>query len=294
MSVKEKKLIQVWQDTTRYFANKDFVAPILCDAQDYSKGSAKEHKEETDEVNVENPLDEPLDQPLEPCLNPSLDQLSLQNVEQVEEAQNVQKTEKLESKSENTQAEIEVLDIDCLELARKYVEDENLNVMVLNMASAIHPGGGVSRGRTAQEECIFRRSNAHLTHPKEWYPLKATQMIYSPQVRVTKDADHDRIKEFQVGMLAVAALRKPALTSQGEYKRAEDLELMRLKIDAIFQVPSNADTMLWSSEPRGVESLRIPFDKWRSSLNEAFVDTSPDLKRLDLPFWSFTIPIEKT
>ena len=74
---------------------------------------------------------------------------------------------------------VEVVNSDTLDLAQQYAE-EGHRVLVLNMASDYKPGGGVRSGKTAQEECLFRRSNAHMTHPEEWYPLGPTHIVYSP------------------------------------------------------------------------------------------------------------------
>lgn len=70
---------------------------------------------------------------------------------------------------------------------------------VLNFASATNPGGGVTRGSTAQEECLCRCSTlyANLTDPKVWksfYEAHRSQKnqlynddcLYTPEVVVFK------------------------------------------------------------------------------------------------------------
>lgn len=70
---------------------------------------------------------------------------------------------------------------------------------VLNFASATNPGGGVTRGSTAQEECLCRCSTlyANLTDQKVWKPFYAAHRqlhdplynddcIYTPNVVVFK------------------------------------------------------------------------------------------------------------
>ena len=83
-----------------------------------------------------------------------------------------------------------------LEAAKAYV---NKKVCVLNFASASNPGGGVTRGSTAQEEAICRCSTLYknLTEEKLWNmfyaphrrqgtPLHNDDCIYTPEVIVFK------------------------------------------------------------------------------------------------------------
>lgn len=49
---------------------------------------------------------------------------------------------------------VTVENIDSLDAATEFVR-KGLKTMVLNMASAMSPGGGVAAGKTAQEECLF-------------------------------------------------------------------------------------------------------------------------------------------
>jgi uncharacterized protein (TIGR02452 family) len=105
------------------------------------------------------------------------------------------------------------------------------------MASNIYPGGGVRSGKKAQEECIFRRTNAFATHPEDWYPLKPEQVIYSPSVHIIKDISHDllpKAKHCEIGLLTVPAIRKPRL-QDGCYN-TDDRLLMTAKIESIFNI----------------------------------------------------------
>lgn len=135
--------------------------------------------------------------------------------------------------------EYEIRDVDALVMAEQF-DDKGLNVSVLNMASEAKPGGGVAVGAGAQEESLFRRTNAFMTHPEDWYPLEEHEVIFSPEVYVVKDV-HNRLMKnsFAIGMLAVPAIRKPKLID-GEYKE-EDKELMEKKIDAIFEIALEND-----------------------------------------------------
>ncbi len=53
--------------------------------------------------------------------------------------------------------------IDSYALARKRVAEGIMKVLVLNLASPVHPGGGVRRGARAQEEDLCRKSSLLLS-----------------------------------------------------------------------------------------------------------------------------------
>lgn len=125
---------------------------------------------------------------------------------------------------------MEVKNIDCLTLAIEYGE----GVMVLNMASDKRPGGGVKRGARAQEEDIFRRTNAFLTHPIGWYPLRSNEVIFSPEVKIVKNSSYKFIDEHKISMLACAGIRNPSI-EHGKYSEAHRI-LMTQKIHSIFKV----------------------------------------------------------
>lgn len=133
----------------------------------------------------------------------------------------------------NSDPVVEFFNQDTLDVAQNLVK-QDYYPMILNMASKFKPGGGVRTGKTAQEEVIFRRSNAFMTHPMEWYPLKQFDIIYSPMVYVVKDSEYHRLKndEFVISMLAVPAVRNPKLV-MGKY-RADDAYIMKKKIESIF------------------------------------------------------------
>ena len=72
-------------------------------------------------------------------------------------------------------------------------------VAVLNFASATNPGGGVTRGASAQEECLCRCSGLYssLNVPETWdlfytphrkskNPIHNDDIIYTPSVTVFK------------------------------------------------------------------------------------------------------------
>lgn len=129
---------------------------------------------------------------------------------------------------------VKISNVDCLNMALQCV-NTGMNPMVLNMASDYTPGGGVSIGCPAQEEEIFRCSNAHMTHPIIFYPLANNEVIYSPQVTIVKNGranNYSRCVPFTVGMIACAAIRDPVLVD-GKYCE-NDYRVMYEKIKSLF------------------------------------------------------------
>lgn len=135
---------------------------------------------------------------------------------------------------------IEVSNSDTFDMAIRYL-DEGLKPVVLNMASDKSPGGGVKKGARAQEEDLFRRSNAYQTHRRSFYPLSPKELIYSPQVTIIKDSKYEIIPEKVVSMIACAAIRKPTLVNE-RYSQ-EDYQLMQYKVDSIFRA-----AILWGHD----------------------------------------------
>src|SRR5579885_3259113 len=87
---------------------------------------------------------------------------------------------------------IEVREQDTLAAAEDFLSESPL---VLNMASDYKPGGGVEKGSTAQEESLFRRTNYAYTLTRNFYPLKANEIVYSPDVTVFKDEKHNLLSK---------------------------------------------------------------------------------------------------
>lgn len=120
---------------------------------------------------------------------------------------------------------IKVTNRDTFTAAKEYANIiNNTNegfVGVLNFASSTNPGGGVTKGSTAQEECLCRCSNLYLTLYqekciREYYNINKKYMsnlgsdaiIYSRNVYVFKDKDYNMLPvedRFYVDVLTCAA-----------------------------------------------------------------------------------------
>lgn len=181
----------------------------------------------------------------------------------------------IKCKNNNTISDpiIEICNEDTLNMAIRYKEN-NLNPLVLNMASDICPGGGVRKGSMAQEECIFRRTNAFQTHYYEFYPLSSSQIIYSPSITIVKDSNYNLLKKYiNISMISVPAIRNPQLINK-KYKEF-DYILMFNKIESIFKVAiiNNHDSLVlgalgcgaFNNPPHEVARIfKILIDKYKS------------------------------
>ncbi len=145
----------------------------------------------------------------------------------------------------NEKAQVLVTKNRSFEAAAQYAEQ---HVCVLNFASATNPGGGVTHGSSAQEECLCRCSTLYnclntramwdgfyTLHRCSGNPLHNDDIIFTPDVQVLKDDDYRPLANpFAVDVITCAApnLREqpanPYNPSDGDAKRISKDELCRL------------------------------------------------------------------
>lgn len=133
--------------------------------------------------------------------------------------------------------------------------NEELNPLVLNLASNFKAGGGVRSGAGAQEEELFRRTNYDNCTNQSFYPLKnPDEFVVTENVYIVKDENSVVLdkKDWQCfTFLAMPAIKRPICepaydeddepinNANGKpvmtYRDKEDLETMREKIDLIFR-----------------------------------------------------------
>jgi uncharacterized protein (TIGR02452 family) len=132
---------------------------------------------------------------------------------------------------------IEVIARDYISLAYEAAEKYK-SVAILNMCSDVKPGGGFLTGSTAGEEELCRRSTLYPQLLFFEYPFTEPQLIYSKDVEIFKAAQtYKRLKPTRhVDVISIAAIRRPALTEEGEYLNNEDIDSMRARVVAILSV----------------------------------------------------------
>lgn len=114
---------------------------------------------------------------------------------------------------------VTVQNSDSFTAAREILEtNPTAKIGVLNMASERHPGGGWLRGAMAQEEALCFRSTLAATLHRRFYPLPIFGAVWSPKVTVFRDEIDSWFRIYQpaemftVGVVSLAALRRPLLT----------------------------------------------------------------------------------
>lgn len=121
-------------------------------------------------------------------------------------------------------------------------------VCVLNMANAYTAGGGFRNGALAQEEELCYRSSLFFTLKKRFYPHKAHDAIYSPNVVIVRKSNNENYRWLDVkkpeslpvvSAVSIAAIENPKLLEGGDhvtYKDPADRELTKDKMRVILRV----------------------------------------------------------
>lgn len=153
---------------------------------------------------------------------------------------------------------VEVSDSDCIDAAKHILDEEGVRPIVLNMASYMNPGGGVTSGSGAQEENLFRRtdycrslyqfrdfatdySDLGVTrNPDYSYPLdKYDGAIYSPDITVFRGNEangYPFLKEpFVLDFVAVAAMNFNGTELPHVYTPEEE-DIIRHKINLLLRI----------------------------------------------------------
>ena len=122
------------------------------------------------------------------------------------------------------------------------------NIAVLNFASATNPGGGVTKGSNAQEECLCRCSTLYSIlsdsrfalpfyedHKQNGNALHNDDIIYTPNVYIIKSDNYSNLyRPFKVNVITCAApnLRETPANAynheRGERPTISDNELLQL------------------------------------------------------------------
>ena len=153
---------------------------------------------------------------------------------------------------------VEVVDRDCLAVAKELLEAQLGRVAVLNMANRQTPGGGVYGGSGAQEEYCFRCSDYFrslyqyspfgdmygVSPVEDQYPMdRDFGGCYSPNVTIFRGLEEEGYpfleKTWKMNFIAVAALNRPetVTTPEGDRHLIHALvEPAKRKMRTIFNI----------------------------------------------------------
>lgn len=149
---------------------------------------------------------------------------------------------------------IDVQNIDCLECAKRLIED-GYNPAVLNMSSRRNPGGGVATCAGAQEETLFRRTNlfrslyqfayyagnygvkrSHLQYPLD----RDFGGVYTPNATLFREDEKHGYrlmgKPLKMSFISVAGLNRPKLTADGTHIVESLVPAVKNKIRTILRI----------------------------------------------------------
>lgn len=141
----------------------------------------------------------------------------------------------------------EVTDETSMNAVRRLLDDENeINILCLNFASAKNAGGGFLTGAQAQEESIARATGLYpclLKATKDYYELHRQMkscvytdtMIYSPDVPIFKTESGSNLDGLQKVSLITSAAVNTGVVMQREPNNIPLIEsLMRQRIDKVL------------------------------------------------------------
>lgn len=132
---------------------------------------------------------------------------------------------------------------DTLDAAANLItSNKHRKVCILNMASALRPGGGFLNGATSQEESLCMRSTLYPALREEFYRLPEVGGIFTPDVLVFRSVDGvdlTKSEHFFVDVISAAMLRDPDVEEvDGEkvYADAKDRSWVRRKMEAVLRI----------------------------------------------------------
>jgi hypothetical protein len=164
--------------------------------------------------------------------------------------------------------------------------------LLVNVVNPKDCGNNVGKGGGLYEEIMYLRTNLVTTvnpHVNGLYPLDQADAVYSPVVQVIRDEDYQPCEPYTLSVVSVAPLMNVRLSSHKF--RMEDAELMRKKIELIFQVAlrNNHDCIVMTDFG---SFYRNPIDQTVEIINAALHQYKTYFKQI--MFGIITLQIFKT
>ena len=177
---------------------------------------------------------------------------------------------------------------------------KGLNAVLLNFASATSPGGGFLGGARAQEEYLCRSSALFVTikdspmyayHRDNWTPFYSDAMIYSVDVPVFRDDQHELLATPYLASFITSAAPLAKKVLPDDYPKLPNVLIHRiLKILSVAKSKGHDSLILgaWGCGAFGNDghlvselfhrALTVEFAGSFKEVTFAIVDTSPELR----------------
>lgn len=136
--------------------------------------------------------------------------------------------------------------IDSFALAMEMLKENDVPVLVLNLANSVHPGGGVRRGARAQEEDLCRKSSLLISlegpYAKPYYAynrrlhtyMGSDGIIISPNVEIIRDC-HGQLMEKPVTVSVITCAAPDLRYGKEGMSEEEYMNLLYNRISCIFK-----------------------------------------------------------
>lgn len=145
---------------------------------------------------------------------------------------------------------IRVSQTDTISAARElHLSAPNAKIAILNMASPLHPGGGVLTGATSQEEFLCTRTTLLPSLKDEFYRLPELGAVWTSDCLVFRDTDGSNLSKadrFYVDVVTAPMLRFPELKGgkdgpKSTWADEQALELVLEKMRIVMRAVSSND-----------------------------------------------------
>lgn len=195
------------------------------------------------------------------------------------------------------QTAIEVTNETTLSAHRRHLAKGH-NVVSLNFASATQPGGGFLGGARAQEEYLCRSSALFLSikdspmydyHRDNWTPFYSDAMIYSGEVPVFRDDQHELLETPYLASFITSAAPLAKKVLPHDHPKLPNILLQRIhKIISVAKAKGHDSMILgaWGCGAFGNDGclvaelfhrvLTVEFAGSFKEVTFAIVDTSPE------------------